>query len=200
MKKTLTTIAIGSLLGAGISQAVLVSFDGSTSSSVNDATNWDTNTLPTTSDDVVIGLAFAAVGSIGASSTADAGSLLVQGSLAGTWLQGAATTVDGGSISLSGAGGAYGGGGTTNLINGGTFTFTKKTASEITAYTATFSVDGVSAVFGLDPLAIEPGDTALVTENAGSGLDNVTVSIVPEPSSAALLGLGGLALILRRRK
>ena len=30
--------------------------------------------------------------------------------------------------------------------------------------------------------------------------DNIAVSTVPEPSSAALLGLGGLALILRRRK
>ena len=30
--------------------------------------------------------------------------------------------------------------------------------------------------------------------------DNLTVAAVPEPSSAALLGLGGVALILRRRK
>ena len=34
------------------------------------------------------------------------------------------------------------------------------------------------------------------------GFDNITLDVaaVPEPSSAALLGLGGLALILRRRK
>ncbi|MCP5536255.1 MAG: PEP-CTERM sorting domain-containing protein [Akkermansiaceae bacterium] len=32
------------------------------------------------------------------------------------------------------------------------------------------------------------------------GTDQASVLIVPEPSSAALLGLGGLALILRRRK
>ena len=31
-------------------------------------------------------------------------------------------------------------------------------------------------------------------------VDNVSVNAVPEPSSAALLGLGGIALILRRRK
>lgn len=31
-------------------------------------------------------------------------------------------------------------------------------------------------------------------------MDDVTVTAVPEPSSVALLGLGGLALILRRRK
>ncbi|NWK56557.1 PEP-CTERM sorting domain-containing protein [Verrucomicrobiaceae bacterium N1E253] len=30
--------------------------------------------------------------------------------------------------------------------------------------------------------------------------DDVTVTVIPEPSSSALLGLGGLALILRRRK
>ncbi|MBK1831722.1 PEP-CTERM sorting domain-containing protein [Verrucomicrobiaceae bacterium R5-34] len=36
--------------------------------------------------------------------------------------------------------------------------------------------------------------------NAGIYLDNLVVETVPEPSSAALLGLGGLALILRRRK
>jgi len=33
-----------------------------------------------------------------------------------------------------------------------------------------------------------------------ASFSNIDVSVVPEPSSAALLGLGGLALILRRRK
>jgi len=38
-------------------------------------------------------------------------------------------------------------------------------------------------------------------DNVGSSFDNVMVSyVVLEPSSAALLGLGGLALVLRRRK
>ncbi len=36
--------------------------------------------------------------------------------------------------------------------------------------------------------------------NTGFNSTNFTVTPVPEPSSAALLGLGGLALILRRRK
>ncbi len=35
---------------------------------------------------------------------------------------------------------------------------------------------------------------------ANSGTPTLNVTIVPEPSSTALLGLGGLALILRRRK
>ncbi|MGB0992820.1 MAG: PEP-CTERM sorting domain-containing protein [Akkermansiaceae bacterium] len=36
--------------------------------------------------------------------------------------------------------------------------------------------------------------------SGGSSFDDVTVNSIPEPSSTALLGLGGLALILRRRK
>ncbi len=34
----------------------------------------------------------------------------------------------------------------------------------------------------------------------GIAVDDVSITTVPEPSSAALLGLGGIALILRRRK
>lgn len=43
-------------------------------------------------------------------------------------------------------------------------------------------------------------DGLYVRSGAGNHSDNFTVTSVPEPSSAALLGLGGLALILRRRK
>ncbi len=38
------------------------------------------------------------------------------------------------------------------------------------------------------------------TDDQGLIVDNLTITPIPEPSSAALLGLGGLALILRRRK
>ena len=52
---------------------------------------------------------------------------------------------------------------------------------------------------------VEAGQTlgiALTTTGTQTEWDNVrlTITPVPEPSSAALLGLGGLALILRRRK
>lgn len=66
----------------------------------------------------------------------------------------------------------------------------------------------VSASFrftSTDVPAFSTGGTVDATwyENAGArpaSSDTVSVSVVPEPSSSALLGLGGLALILRRRK
>ncbi len=53
---------------------------------------------------------------------------------------------------------------------------------------------------------LKVGSYELGFENNASGtqvgtyIDNVRMSTVPEPSSTALLGLGGLALILRRKK
>ena len=57
-------------------------------------------------------------------------------------------------------------------------------------------------------LAMDGGSTDISTWDSlyvrhfggGSTVDTLTITAVPEPSSAALLGLGGLALILRRRK
>ena len=44
-------------------------------------------------------------------------------------------------------------------------------------------------------------DLQFSLQGSGTGISGVVVSeVVPEPSSAALLGLGGLALIMRRRK
>ncbi|NWK55807.1 PEP-CTERM sorting domain-containing protein [Verrucomicrobiaceae bacterium N1E253] len=50
--------------------------------------------------------------------------------------------------------------------------------------------------------ATEFNKIVFTTEGSKSawGLDNLDISAVPEPSSTALIGLGGLALILRRRK
>lgn len=43
-------------------------------------------------------------------------------------------------------------------------------------------------------------DPLLVTSVTDTDLDNAVLGVIPEPSSAALLGLGSLALILRRRR
>ncbi|NWK55676.1 PEP-CTERM sorting domain-containing protein [Verrucomicrobiaceae bacterium N1E253] len=59
-----------------------------------------------------------------------------------------------------------------------------------------------------DPTGLDGNDLALRFSNATATgvnintvlVDNITITAVPEPSSAALLGLGGLTLILRRRK
>lgn len=68
--------------------------------------------------------------------------------------------------------------------------FDTEHASNTTAF-------GNALIFGADPFAYEPGDNAIATAIGTSG---VSIQAVPEPSSTALLGLGGLALILRRRK
>lgn len=58
------------------------------------------------------------------------------------------------------------------------------------------------AFFQIDPVNTTGGNQNGVQSQRAGFVDNVTLNgtAVPEPSSTALLGLGGLALILRRRK
>jgi len=59
---------------------------------------------------------------------------------------------------------------------------------------------GSIAVTGLGTEGIDYN--VVITDIAGGGVgrDTIILNVVPEPSSTALLGLGGLALVLRRRK
>ena len=55
------------------------------------------------------------------------------------------------------------------------------------------------------PISLSSGDTLVFTNvSAGQSFEidslDLDVVVVPEPSSTALLGLGGLALLMRRRK
>ncbi len=111
--------------------------------------------------------------------------------------------------------------GTGDLTDGGTL------GTQLASQVVTWAVgnDNESSVFTLDNAGvkalIEAGDFNLLLNSttAGPGTDflsitsdsgtaarhaglniEYTVTAIPEPSSAALLGLGGLALILRRRK
>ncbi len=80
---------------------------------------------------------------------------------------------------------------TINLLDtGSTIHFTDETVAAFTTeHLSKISVNGVTAVIGTNINVVSDG---------GSG--SIVTAIVPEPSSAALLSLGGLALILRRRK
>ncbi len=67
-----------------------------------------------------------------------------------------------------------------------------------TTWGGSTSSNYIGSVDGGSQLLIDSGSGTPVT--AGWNLVSAELSIVPEPSSAALIGLGGLALILRRRK
>ncbi len=62
-------------------------------------------------------------------------------------------------------------------------------------------LDGLSnGTYELQVYLTGDGDAGPIVEDNGGAYYTATFTVVPEPSSAALLGLGGLALILRRRK
>jgi len=98
-------------------------------------------------------------------------------------------TVNGGTVDIDGnAGGLNDAHNTVDFTDfGGTFTADYGSFADIAAVTSALGTDFLNNTSG----------TLLATDN-GDG--SYTVSVVPEPSSTALLGLGGLALILRRRK
>ena len=74
-------------------------------------------------------------------------------------------------------------------------------------YTAENTLGAASTAFSNIELRLDEGGRALSNiststlriHNSGQ-VDNMVLSQVPEPGTAALLGLGGLALFLRRRK
>ncbi len=92
----------------------------------------------------------------------------------------------------------------TSSISLGSGSFTASTAGTVADYDD-FDID-VSSISlddgeeGYFQITFDGATPSGSTVNSSSAIDNVELTVVPEPSSAALLGLGGLALILRRRK
>lgn len=82
--------------------------------------------------------------------------------------------------------------GTFGELTAGGGTFSDYSVEYTAASTATYHI-------GVRSLGHVPGTGADNNESAVF-IDNASLDSVPEPSSTALLGLGGLALILRRRK
>jgi hypothetical protein len=78
------------------------------------------------------------------------------------------------------------------------------TTPESDAQTATWTQSGGSLRSGLAGLVADSGDTGTFTVNylliESAGLPTITAGIVPEPASLALLSLGSLALLMRRRR
>ena len=85
--------------------------------------------------------------------------------------------------------------GADQVITGATETWTAGVYN--LSYDSTAQTSGDVLEFRVTNLDPDLGGNAW--QNTAS-IDNVSITAVPEPSAAALLGLGGIALILRRRK
>ena len=95
----------------------------------------------------------------------------------------------------------------TILTDAVTFGATESFSLTINDYGASFDYDlavGSKSTTGLsfsqNNVLDDFDKVSFVNEFGNTGYEIDNVAVVPEPSSAALLGLGGLALILRRRK
>ena len=91
---------------------------------------------------------------------------------------------------------------TLSTAQGDITTATQTFSMTITDTTWSYSLNGATATTGTHTFDTSRSYrfTAHAQSNNGATFDNITVTAIPEPSSTALLGLGGLALALRRRR
>lgn len=103
---------------------------------------------------------------------------------------GIALDIDGTSSATFGGGGVPINNSTVNLTAGATLSFLAETPGAFTAeHLSKVTVDGAAAVDGVN-----------IMISAFNGASGSMISVIPEPSGTALIGLAGLAMILRRRK
>lgn len=88
------------------------------------------------------------------------------------------------------------------LISHSLLNWTGNLSSSLGTVTDTFTVlNGTGTQIADDTVPTNPGEYSFfTTSTSNGGLSVQYVTAVPEPSAAALLGLGGIALIMRRRK
>lgn len=91
------------------------------------------------------------------------------------------------------------------IVYGTTQTFSLSVNADGSAAFSLDAANGTLPVGALSSLFTDSTDgayhfVAYSQGNPGLTLNSVSIDAVPEPSSAALLGLGGIALLLRRRK
>lgn len=95
------------------------------------------------------------------------------------------------SLDFVGVGGTDGGDAVFISINGGT-------ALELETGVSGFS--GSSDIYTPGtPIALSSGDVLTITAEDVAGIEGFTLDVVPEPTSLALIGLGGLLVARRRR-
>ncbi|MDP4623602.1 MAG: PEP-CTERM sorting domain-containing protein [Akkermansiaceae bacterium] len=93
---------------------------------------------------------------------------------------------------------------TNNVIVGGDFSSSSVSLGSGSGQATAVGNGGTTATFTFT--ATETSGVLTFTDNSSAtalidtGLDNITITAIPEPSSAALLGLASLALLARRRK
>ncbi|NWK56544.1 PEP-CTERM sorting domain-containing protein [Verrucomicrobiaceae bacterium N1E253] len=135
------------------------------------------------------------IGTASINGTNGAGALiLTNGSLYNTQFAGANLTVDidgTSALTLRGGNDPLPNGASVDLAAGGVINFLAESVGDATSeHLGKITVGGQAAEIGVNVTLVSDG---------GSG-SILTATAVPEPSAAALLGLGGMAMILRRRK
>ena len=91
---------------------------------------------------------------------------------------------------------------TLSTAQGNITTATQTFSMTVTDTTWSYSLNGAPATTGTHTFDTSRSYrfTAHAHSNANATFDNITITAIPEPSSTALLGLGGLALMLRRKR
>ena len=216
MKIKQTALSAAFLAALSLPASAVITWTGAVDGDISNDGNWDASVVGITNATLNDSLIF---------NTSGSAPVLGEQAAQPTWGVTAANTITFDGVSMTNSGNDGIGTGIINIINGGGATAFFAFGTITVDATSSMNLQG-----GGDPLPgaavlnLAPGATltmasvAEFTEQGAqifvngvdfatdtsilsfSGTTATAVAPVPEPSSAALLGLGGLALIMRRRK